>query len=271
MFLLHVPAVLAVVAAVLLGNWQLGAWQMHREDRAAQLADAEPVSLESVLGPDDFFPGDAVGRPVTLAGEWRPGDTVFVADRAVDDQDGFWMVVPLATCGSTGAGCGQPSDQPAAMPVVTGWTRTVQGAPAPPSGTAEVTGWLQPGEAAAGADADPTDRVMPSLRIADLLQRVDTDLYGGFVILESPAEARAGLVAVTPESLPKAPTSTALRNLLYGIEWWFFAGFAVFLWWRWTKDEIEATRARAAADVSPLSADAGDSPEPSAARIPSEP
>ena len=279
MFLLHVPAVAAVVAAVLLGNWQIGAWQMHREDRSAELADADPVPLEDVMGPDDVFPGDGLGRPVTLAGEWQADSVVYVADRVLEGEDGFWMVVPLVTCGSSATDTTTGCPDPAAMPVVTGWTEAVADAPSPPTGSAEVTGWLQPGEGAEDPDADPADDVLPSLRIAELLQRVDEDLYGGYVILESPAEARSGLSAVTPDSLPEVPTSTALRNLLYGIEWWLFAGFAVFMWWRWTKDEVDATRARHAAGVIPVSGDASNDPaddpadDPAApeARIPSEP
>jgi surfeit locus 1 family protein len=271
MFLLHVPAVLAVVVAVLLGNWQLDSWQLHREDRAAELADVEPVPLEDVLGADDPFPGDAVGRPVSMTGRWLPDDAVHVADRPHEGETGFWTVVPLSTCGSAGQGSApQDCAQPAAMPVVVGWSPTVEEAPAPPTGAAHVVGWLQPGEAAAGQDEDPSDRVLRSLRIADLLQRVDQDLYGAYVILESPAEARDGLAAVTPDSLPEPPTSAGLRNLLYGLEWWLFAGFAVFLWWRWTKDELAAARARATG-VTVLSTDADVEPEAAPARIPSEP
>ncbi len=183
------------------------------------------------------------------------------------------MVVPLATCGSAATGC----NDPAAMPVVTGWSSTVEDAPAPPGGAVELTGWLQPGEAAEDPDGDPQDEVLPSLRIAELLQRLDQDVYGGYVILEEPAALQQGLKPVTPDSLPEAPTSTALRNLLYGVEWWFFAGFAVFLWWRWTKDEMEAARARASsssideAGVSPVSGDAETAEGTPAARIPSEP
>ena len=44
---------------------------------------------------------------------------------------------------------------------------------------------------------------------------------------------------MTPASLPKAETFTALRNLLYAIEWWVFGAFAVFIWWRWCRDELE--------------------------------
>lgn len=266
MFLLHVPAVLAVAIAVLLGNWQIGAWQEHREDRSAELADAEPVPLEDVLGPDAPFPAAGVGRPVEMSGRWLTDATVLVSDRPEDGETGFWVVVPLLTCGSTGAACADA----AAVPVVLGWTASADDLAATPTGPADVVGWLQPGEAAAGPDADPGDDVLPSLRVADLLQRVDEDLYGGFVILRTPDAARGDLEPVTPDSLPEAPTSTALRNLLYGIEWWLFAGFAVFLWWRWTRDELQAARARDEG-VTPISDAAEDGTAVPEARIPSEP
>ena len=48
---------------------------------------------------------------------------------------------------------------------------------------------------------------------------------------------------MTPASLPKPATFTAVRNLLYAVEWWVFGGFAVFLWWRWCRDELERQRA----------------------------
>ncbi len=283
MFVLHVPAVLTVVAAVLLGNWQIGAWQMHREDRAAEIADAAPIPLADVLGPDDAFPGDGIGQPVTLTGRWLPDAAVFIADRSHEDQDGYWLVVPFLACGTPdqgpGNGCAGGSARDSAIPVVVGWSETTDGVPPAPTGDADLVGWLQPGEAAAGPDADPDDRVLPALRIADLLQRVDEDLYGGFVILRTarPADAAAApgaLAAVTPDSLPEPPSSTALRNLLYGIEWWLFAGFAVFLWWRWTRDEVIAARVSSAdedVDVTPVSDGVGDGSVAPDARIPSEP
>jgi hypothetical protein len=108
----------------------------------------------------------------------------------------------------------------------------------------QVTGWLQPGEGSGVSDRDPTDDVIPELRIADAIQHVDQDLYGGYVIAKvvSPSPTGAALTPVTPGSLPKAETFTALRNLLYAIEWWVFGGFAVYLWWRWCRDELERQR-----------------------------
>ena len=33
---------------------------------------------------------------------------------------------------------------------------------------------------------------------------------------------------------------TALRNLLYAVEWWVFGAFAAFIWWRWVRDQQAA-------------------------------
>jgi surfeit locus 1 family protein len=241
MILLHVLGVLAVSVAGWMGWWQLSAWQASREDRALQLADQPPVPLAEVLGPDDPFPGEHVGRPVRLRGEWLTGSTVYVTDRrrtATASDDGVWQAALLGVC-VEGARCeGSP-----AVPVVLGWAPAPGGGTQEPTGTAEVTGWLQPAEQGDGAE-DPTAAVLPSLRTADLLRRTDRDVYSGYVILDEPTEARGGLVAVTPASLPDPPVSTALRNLLYGVEWWVFAGFAAYLWWRWSRDAVADARGR---------------------------
>jgi surfeit locus 1 family protein len=235
---LHALAIVATVAAVLLGVWQYGAWQTGREDQAASRVNADPRPLSSVMTADEAFPGDAVGQPVTLAGRWLPRSTVYVADRTQGDRTGFWAVTPVEVCGSDCSG------SPAIL-VVRGWVPAVDQAPAAPSGRVRVTGWLQPGEGSGDTDPDPGDDVIPQLRVADAIQRVDQDLYGGYVIARkvvstsSTNEAGDGaLEPVTPASLPKPDTSAHLRNLLYALEWWVFGGFAVFIWWRWCRDEV---------------------------------
>ncbi len=30
------------------------------------------------------------------------------------------------------------------------------------------------------------------------------------------------------------------RNLLYAVQWWIFAGFAIYIWQRWCRDQVEA-------------------------------
>lgn len=248
---LHLLGVAATTAATLLGLWQLDAWQAGRATQAQDLASARPVPLPTVLAPDAPFPADDVGRPVRFGGRWLPEGTLLVTGREHDGRSGRWVVTPVAVCDPTEDCGGAP-----AMLVVRGWLPAGDAVPPPPTGRGEVTGWLQPGEGGGLPDPDPRDRELTELRIASAIQHLDRDLYGGFVIAQSETLPRAqddasstgdgstaeALEPVTPASLPEPATSTSLRNLLYALQWWVFAGFAVFLWWRWVRDEIDADR-----------------------------
>lgn len=235
----HLLMLVCLAAAAGLGAWQYHAWQLHREAERRDITGAAPVPLADVLGPDDPFPGDQVGRPVVVRGTWLPEGTVLVSGREDDaGHDGLWVVTPLTSGGP---------DAPA-IPVVRGWVPdgTTAADLERPRGTAEVTGWLQPPEGTGAVDADPSDDVLPQLRTADLVQRVDQDLYGAYVVAEDPAP---GTDPATLDQLPDAGTFTGLRNLLYALEWWVFAGFAVFLWWRHVREVT--------AEVGPGDAGAG--------------
>jgi cytochrome oxidase assembly protein ShyY1 len=250
MLLLHLLTAAAVTAATLLGLWQLDAWQAHREARTADLADADPVALSSVMAADDPFPAGGAGRPVRFSGRWLPADTVYV-ERGRSGRSGYWVVTPVSTCPASADAPGCP-----AVLVVRGWSAS-HPAPPPEGGAADVTGWLQPGESAGGDPAESGSDVVPSLRVSDVLQRMDRDLYGGYVIAGTPAGP--GLEPVTPESLPDPPRFTAVRNLVYALEWWVFGLFAAFLWLRWCRDELAVEEAGPAPDEA-----ASDRPVPSA-------
>lgn len=220
----HLLAVASVTAAVLLGSWQYDAWQARRAAEAADLTQREPIPLADAMGPDDPFPGDRVGQPVTVGGTWVPEATVFVSGRTHAGRQGYWVVTPLATSAPDGP----------AIPIVRGWVDSPASAPPPPTGAGELVGWLQPPEGSGASDSDPGDDVLPELRIADLVQRVDQDLYGAYAVLTRPTE---GLERADLDQLPEVGRFTALRNLLYAVEWWFFGAFALFVWIRWLRDE----------------------------------
>jgi surfeit locus 1 family protein len=235
----HLLALVAVATAGALGFWQYDAWHSRREAEAVDLTRVEPEPLAAVMGPDDPFPGTKIGQPVVLDGTWVPGGTLYISGREHDGRDGFWVVTPLAITGA---------DDPA-LPVVRGWVADPADAPPAPSGTAEFVGWLQPAEGTGASDDDPADDVLPQLRIADVIQHVDQDLYGAYVVAADPAD---GLEQADLDQLPDAGSFTALRNLLYALEWWVFGAFAIFIWWRYLRDTVQ--REDAAEDPVPSDA-----------------
>jgi surfeit locus 1 family protein len=235
----HLLALVCVGAAVWLGAWQYDAWQERRAAEATDLTQLDPIPLAEAMGPDDPFPGDRVGQPVIVDGTWVPEGTVFVSGREHEGRTGYWAVTPLAI---------SARDSPA-MPVVRGWVPSPEGAPSPPTGRAELVAWLQPPEGSTAVDEDPDDDVLPQLRIADLIQHVDQDLYGAYAVATEPV---GGLEEADLEQLPDVGRFTALRNLLYALEWWVFGGFAVFIWWRYLRDTVQG----GAAAEDPVPSDA---------------
>ncbi len=249
---IHLLALVLAGLAGTLGVWQYDAWSTRRALEAADLTQLDPVPLATLMGPDDPFPGTSIGQPVILTGTWVPEGTLYVSGREQDGVAGYWVVTPLAVTG--------PGDP--AIPVVRGWVEDPALAPAAPTGPAELVGWLQAPQGTGQADADRSDDVLPQLRIADVIQYVDQDLYGAYAVVadraapgEWPVGDRAtndgttGLAAATLEQLPDAGVFTALRNLLYAIEWWIFGAFALFIWVQYLRDLLAGEEARRVAAV----------------------
>jgi cytochrome oxidase assembly protein ShyY1 len=223
----HLAMILAVAASGGLGYWQYDVWHTHRVAEQRDLTIAPPVPIDQIIGHDSPFPGGGVGQPVDVKGTWLTSATMLVQDRRDDrGRDGLWVVTPL-----TDGGPNAP-----AVPVVRGWvpagTRPSV-VPPPPAATAEVTGWLQPPEDDGSPDNNPRDAILPEMQISSIAQRVHQDLYGAYVISKHPD---SGLEAATLSQLPSVGASTSLRNFLYAFEWWFFGGFAIFIWFKHVRE-----------------------------------
>ncbi len=232
---IHLLALVCAAAAVAMGVWQYDAWQTRRAEAAVDLTDKSPLPVTDLIGPDDPFPADAVGRPAIVAGSWLPDATFYVSGREAEGRDGYWVVTPI-----------EVEETGSALLVVRGWTADPDSAPPAPTGSGELTGWLQPGEGSTEPDPDRADDVVPQLRVADAAQRLSQDLYGAFVIADRSSTAgdgaevaTEGLEPATLDQLPPVGAFTSIRNLLYALEWWVFALFAVYAWWRWVRDVRE--------------------------------
>jgi len=224
----------AVAAAIGLGIWQLHAWQAGRDADARDLSKAAALPLTKVMSGDDPFPGQYLGQPVTFEGTWLPKGTLYVADRDLHGKRGYWVMTPVLVGDS-------------AMPVVRGWSARPE-APEP-SGPVPVGGYLQASAGTGAAVRDPEDDVIPEMRIASVVEHVDADLYSAYVVAKSAGDASNGLAEVTPESVPEVSNTSHLRNLLYAFQWWIFAGFAVYIWLRWCRDQLEADEEASADEV----------------------
>jgi cytochrome oxidase assembly protein ShyY1 len=227
-------ALAAVTTTVLLGRWQYDVWHEHRTDSAASVTRKAAVPLDQVLGPDAAFPASGLARPVVVEGTWEPDGTVYVSGREQAGRTGVWAVTPVVT--SSGS----------EIPVVRGWTTDPSHAPPAPHGRAALVGLLQPSEDGGASLEDPHAEVLPDLSVTVLLQRTQRDLYSGYVVATDravpgttkPSTGMAGLATATPEHLPGADSSTALRNLLYAFQWWVFGAFFCFMWWRWLQEDV---------------------------------
>jgi cytochrome oxidase assembly protein ShyY1 len=228
--------VVCVAIAAGLGVWQYDAWHRHRVDAARDLENKPAKALSTVMSGDSPFPARWSGQPVAFSGSWLGADTLFVSDRTRAGRTGYWVVTPVRVDGTASA-----------MPVVRGWTNR----PSAPAvdGPVEVTGWLQASEGDDAVDADPGDDVIPSMRVASLVAHVDEDLYSGFVIARVP-DPTGAVEPVRAAKVPGVSGFTGLRNLLYGIEWWVFAGFAVFVWVRWCRDSLALSDDLATSDAT---------------------
>ena len=249
---------LATVFAAVCG-W-LGAWQLEEaraEGRAQAIERAAslPVApLTEVVEPQSEFPRDGSTRRVTASGSYAVDGQVLIAERQLDGQVGYWVVSPFVVDG-TGA----------TIPVLRGFVTDPESAPAPPTGRISLAGGLAPSESPR-SEAGLADGVYRSIDLGLLVNRWDTEVYNAFVFATDET-TRSGLSGtdegspVTLEGLTRVPPPTGeqselnLKNAMYAVQWWVFAAFAFFLWWRMVRqahrEELEAPPLTEPSDPDP--------------------
>lgn len=210
----HAAALALVAAFIALGYWQLDRALAEAAPRPAP--DQPAVPLVALASPDQVLDADAAGRLVTATGRYDGGRQLLLPGR---DQAGSWVLTPLRT------------PDGAAIPVVRGLAPTADDqAASAPSGEVSVTGRLQPSEVGR-LDGG-------SINTGELIQQVPYDLYDGYLVLtqQSPAGELSLVEAPAATTRPGFP----LQNSAYALQWWLFAGFVLFVWWRIVRDARQA-------------------------------
>lgn len=232
-------ALLALVIAVMIGFAMLGNWQLASAvDRGRQEAREEAlarpvVSIDEVLRPHQPMNEEAAARMVTAQGRYDAERQVLVTGRRLGDRDGYWVLTPLLT------------DNGGLLPVLRGFVTDPAHANRPPTTAVSVTGMLAP-------DEGPPDQrpVLPAgqvvkVDLGDLVNRWPEEFYNGFVFAtaESPVLSWGAGSAVTPVPPPDgAPTGVNWRNASYAAQWWVFALFGAYMWWRMVREDVRRER-----------------------------
>lgn len=238
-------AVAFAVACVLLGQWQLEEARAEGRAEAIQRAAAMPVApITEVVQPQSPFPVGGSTRPVTATGAYVPERQVLIADRRLEGEPGFWVVTALVV-NETGA----------SLPVLRGFVTDVDGAPEPPPGEISIAGGLAPGESPTSEAGLPSG-VLRSIDLSILINEWDTTVYNAFVFATEETSAGEPVALDGLERVPP-PTGEAselnIKNAMYALQWWVFAAFGFFLWWR-------AVRQAHHHEQSPIAARQGEDP-----------
>jgi cytochrome oxidase assembly protein ShyY1 len=226
-----------LVSFTLLGLWQLSvARDKGHADALARIAREPVADVTTVLQPHGAFPGDGSGRLVRATGTYAGARQVLVAPRRLDGRDGAWVVTPLLV-----------SRSGATLPVVRGFVTDLSSVPPAPSGEVSVQGSLAPGESPADAPAasGSSTPVLGALDLSVLVNRWPGDLYNGFVFAVEEHAGSAPGAAVAPSGLERVPPPPVAagglkwRNAAYALQWWVFAAFAAYMWFRMVRDDAQ--------------------------------
>ncbi|WP_037574575.1 SURF1 family protein [Phaeacidiphilus oryzae] len=240
-------AMVAVPTCVWLGLWQLSRFDgqvQHSEEQKAHppsVSSAQPLDV-LITGADQAgTTADDVGKEVSFAGVYDTAHQLLVPERQVDQRTGFYLLTPLRLAN------GQY------VPVVRGWmpgrASAAAAAKAPaPGGLVDVVGRMQAPESSStpgviGSGALPSGQT-GMISAANLLNQLPYQVWNGWIALD---RVGRGLTAV-PTYQPNGGGGVSMRavqNLGYTCQWFVFAGFAVFMWFRLVRNEAETQRDRA--------------------------
>lgn len=220
-----------VLAGVFAG---LGKWQLERS-----IANGTPLpattetrkSLDAVTGPMQPATEQMAGQKVTVTGTFVAGDTTVLTGRT---GGGTYQTVGHLV----------DADDGASLPVVIGWSDKRSAAAAggermADGETVTVEGRYYPAESPdQDAYAKGEYSAVAPARFVNTWKAFDDRMYLGYVVADG-TTAKAADLGTIADRAPTRDVQFDWLNLFYAVEWVVFAGFAVFLWYRFVKDAWE--------------------------------
>ncbi|PYY34813.1 SURF1 family cytochrome oxidase biogenesis protein [Curtobacterium sp. MCBD17_030] len=254
---------LLLLAIILAGVFAaLGKWQLERSIENGKPLPASTETrktLDDVTTPEKPVGSALAGQKVTVSGRFVAGDTTVLTGRS---GGGEFQTVGHLVDDATGA----------SLPVVIGWSDQRSAAVAggdrlAGDATMTIRGRYYPAES---PDQDTFEQheysaVAPA-RFVNTWKAFDDRMYGGYVVADRTTADAADLGTIADRA-PTREVQFDWLNLFYAVEWVVFAGFAVFLWYRfvkdaWEREQDEAAEAAEAAAADPVDDDVEPVGEP---------
>lgn len=238
----------------------LGRWQMSH---AITVDDFDPTLSETVrpiaevAEPGTPVTDVAAGMVLSARGAFVPGDFLVVEQRTNGGSVGAWAVGHFVVDAGELGNAADVADAAGHLSVAIGWTPTAAEAQhaidafadnqALVAAQYEIVGRYMPSDAPVVPKPEEDPARIASMAPAQLINLwapFDGPAYGGYLVLH-PADplsdatlSSLGLTAI--DSVAPLPVETInWLNLFYAIEWVVFAGFAIFFWYRLTRDDWE--------------------------------
>ncbi len=219
-WLIALVALIAFIAiSIVLGRWQ---WDRTQDIIAAErAAAAEAVAIEDILDSDGNWNNADIGRTVVLEGSFTDAE-LLIENREYEGERGTWTVTEFQLRDGR------------SIAVVRGWLP--EGVLSPPirQEPTRIEGVLHPNEAFYEGANDEQIITIDAPAIAEVW---GMDLVDGYVMLQQQdptvLAADAPAPVIVPPTVQVGDVPFPLQNFFYAIQWWIFAGFAVFVYGRW--------------------------------------
>ncbi|MGI5349763.1 SURF1 family protein [Streptomyces sp. CA-250714] len=237
---INIFAVLAIPVCVLMGSWQLSRFDDRVDRHQEQQEQSTAQSQEKARALRELLPltEDTVGRTAEVTGRFDTAHPLLVPDRTVKGKRGFYVLSLLRT---------EDTDDGKALPVVRGWLpgkADPDRVPAPPKGEVTVEGVLQASESQNDA-GDSATRALPDGQLgfvsaAALVNVVPYGVEDAWITQQRTQQPLRPVPPVAPDNT--GLDMKAFQNLGYTAQWFVFAGFVVFMWFRFFRREAELAK-----------------------------
>ena len=234
--------VTAVPFCLFMGSWQLSRFEdradSHREqqDQTEQVAQQQPKPLAELLPVDK----ETSGQVAEAKGTYDTEHQFLSPGRTLEGEEGSYVITLLET--TEGA---ETAEDVTVLPVVRGWLAgdpDPAAVPPPPKGEVTVSGALQSSETVGGKTGLPKGQ-LDRISAASLVNLVPYEVHNAWITVVDPELLQQPLKAVPPVAPKDSGLDLkAFQNLGYTAEWFVFAVFVLFMWFRFFRRDVEVAR-----------------------------